>query len=89
MPARRIGLAPVRTRGIRRSTNLFGTYCYELGVDLREQLNVVDIGDVFTIPGNLEKSFDQISQAMAHVVHSGVVPVVLGGDPLDRVSHYP
>jgi agmatinase len=66
--------------GIRRSTNLFGTYCYELGVDLREQLNLVDIGDVFTIPGNLEKSFDQISQAMAHVVQSGVVPVVLGGD---------
>ncbi|WP_239348011.1 agmatinase family protein [Frankia sp. CIT1] len=67
-------------QGIRRSTNLFGTYSYELGVDLREQLNLVDIGDVFTIPGNLEKSFDQISQAMAHVVRRGVVPVVLGGD---------
>ena len=67
-------------QGIRRSTNLFGTYNYELGVDLREQLNMVDIGDVFTIPGNLEKSFDQISQAMAHVVQKGVMPVVLGGD---------
>ena len=67
-------------QGIRRSTNLFGTYCYELGVDLREQLNMVDIGDVFTVPGNLEKSFDQISQAMAHVVSNGVMPVVIGGD---------
>ena len=67
-------------QGIRRSTNLFGTYNYEMGVDLREQLNMVDIGDVFTIPGNLEKSFDQISQAMAHVVQKGVMPVVLGGD---------
>ena len=67
-------------QGIRRSTNLFGTYCYELGVDLREQLNMVDIGDVFTIPGNLEKSFDQISQAMAHVYQRGVFPVILGGD---------
>lgn len=67
-------------QGIRRSTNLFGTYCYELGVDLREQLNMVDIGDVFTIPGNLEKSFDQISQAMAHVYQRGVMPVILGGD---------
>ncbi|WP_197502546.1 arginase family protein, partial [Mycobacterium scrofulaceum] len=66
--------------GIRRSTNLFGTYCYELGVDLREQLNIVDIGDVVTIPANIEKSFDQISQAMAHVVSKGVFPVVLGGD---------
>ena len=67
-------------QGIRRSTNLFGTYNYEMGVDLREQLNMIDIGDVFTIPGNLEKSFDQISQAMAHVVQKGVVPVILGGD---------
>lgn len=67
-------------RGIRRATNLFGTYSYELGVDLREQLNIVDIGDVLTIPGNLEKSFDQISQAMAHVVSHGAFPVVLGGD---------
>ncbi|MGE0221200.1 agmatinase family protein [Mycolicibacterium sp.] len=67
-------------QGIRRSTNLFGTYNYESGVDLREQLNMVDIGDVFTIPGNLEKSFDQISQAMAHVVSKGVIPIVLGGD---------
>ncbi|GAA4963647.1 agmatinase family protein [Nonomuraea thailandensis] len=67
-------------QGIRRSTNLFGTYSYELGVDLREQLNLVDIGDVFTIPGNLEKSFDQISQAMSHVVQQGTMPVVLGGD---------
>jgi len=74
-PGTRFGLL-----GIRRATNLFGTYSYELGVDLREQVNMVDIGDVFTIPGNLEKSFDQISQAMAHVVQSGAMPVVLGGD---------
>ncbi|MGH3523878.1 MAG: agmatinase family protein, partial [Mycobacterium sp.] len=67
-------------RGIRRATNLFGTYSYELGVDLREQLNMVDVGDVTVIPGNLEKSFDQISQAMSHVVSHGAFPVVLGGD---------
>jgi len=67
-------------QGIRRVTNLFGTYSYELGVDLREQLNLVDVGDVFTIPANIEKSFDQISRAMSHVVERGVFPVVLGGD---------
>jgi agmatinase len=67
-------------QGIRRATNLFGTYSYELGVDLREQLNVVDLGDVFTIPANIEKSFDQISRAMSHVVEQGAFPVVLGGD---------
>jgi agmatinase len=67
-------------QGIRRATNLFGTYSYELGVDLREQLNMVDIGDVCAIPANLEKSFDQISKAIGHVAASGVFPVVLGGD---------
>lgn len=67
-------------RGIRRATNLFGTYSYELGVDLREQLNMVDIGDVTVIPANIEKSFDQISRAMSHVVSAGAFPVVLGGD---------
>jgi agmatinase len=67
-------------QGIRRATNLFGTYNFEMGVDLREQLNLVDIGDVCAIPGNLEKSFDQISKAMGHVVSNGVFPVVLGGD---------
>jgi len=67
-------------QGIRRATNLFGTYSYELGVDLREQLNMVDIGDVFAIPGNLEKSFDQISKAIGHVAAAGAFPVVLGGD---------
>jgi agmatinase len=67
-------------QGIRRATNLFGTYNYEMGVDLREQLNLVDIGDVFAIPGNLEKSFDQISRAIGHVMSQNVFPVVLGGD---------
>ena len=67
-------------QGIRRATNLFGTYNYEMGVDLREQLNMVDIGDICTIPGNLEKSFDQISKGIGHVASQGVFPVVLGGD---------
>jgi agmatinase len=51
-----------------------------LGVDLREQLNLVDLGDIFTIPANIEKSFDQISQGISYVVEHGAFPVVLGGD---------
>lgn len=36
--------------------------------------------DVFTIPANLEKSFDQISNAVAHVAATGSFPIILGGD---------
>ena len=39
-----------------------------------------DAGDVFTIPANIEKTFDQISNAVAHVAASGSFPVILGGD---------
>jgi agmatinase len=67
-------------QGIRRISALYGTYSFELGVDLRESITVGDAGDVFTIPGNLEKSFDQISKAVSHVYSTGALPVVLGGD---------
>jgi agmatinase len=45
-------------QGIRRISALYQTYNFELGVDLREQMTLCDVGDVFAIPGNLEKSFD-------------------------------
>jgi arginase family enzyme len=35
---------------------------------------------VFTIPANIEKTFEQISKAVGHVYSSGAFPVVLGGD---------
>jgi len=65
---------------MRRISALYGTYSFELGVDLRESITICDLGDIFTIPGNIEKTFDQISKAVAHVYASGALPVVLGGD---------
>ncbi|WP_017325694.1 agmatinase family protein [Synechococcus sp. PCC 7336] len=67
-------------QGIRRISALYTPYNFELGVDLRESITLCDIGDVFTIPANIEKSFDQISKAVAHVFASGALPVILGGD---------
>ncbi len=67
-------------QGIRRISALYTPYNYEIGVDLREQMSMCDIGDVFTIPANIEKTFDQISKATAHVFASGAMPIILGGD---------
>ena len=67
-------------QGIRRISALYTPYNYELGVDLREQMTLCDVGDVFTIPANIEKTFDQISRAVAHVASSGALPIILGGD---------
>jgi agmatinase len=43
-------------------------------------MTLCDAGDVFTIPANLEKSFDQITRGVAHVFSSGALPLMLGGD---------
>ena len=67
-------------QGIRRISALYTPYNYEKGIDLREQMTLCDIGDVFTIPANIEKSFDQISNAVAHIAASGTMPIILGGD---------
>ena len=67
-------------QGIRKISALYTPYNFELGVDLREQITLCDVGDIFTIPANNEKSFDQISKGIAHVFSSGAFPIVLGGD---------
>src|ERR1700729_2572037 len=67
-------------QGIRRISCLYGSYSFELGVDLRESITIADVGDIFTIPANIEKTFDQISRGVGHVFASGAFPVVLGGD---------
>src|SRR5215208_2263537 len=42
-------------RGMRGISTLYGTYSFELAVDLRESITMCDLGDIFTIPGNIEK----------------------------------
>jgi len=64
-----------------RSVSALGSgYNFEMGVDLIESLEMIDVGDVSVIPANIEKSFDQIDKAVAYIHERGVFPVILGGD---------
>jgi agmatinase len=67
-------------QAIRRISALYDSYSVDMAVDLQEELDLVDVGDVFVIPSNLEKSFDQIDRAVSFIAGKGVFPVVLGGD---------
>ena len=67
-------------QGIRRISALYTPYNYEMGIDLREQMSLCDVGDIFTSPANIEKTFDQISKGVGHVFASGALPIILGGD---------
>jgi agmatinase len=67
-------------QAVRRISALYDGLSSDMGVDLVEELNLCDTGDIFVIPSNLEKSFDQIDRAVSFVHERGVFPVVIGGD---------
>ena len=67
-------------QAIRRISALYDSYSVEMAVDLEEELDLVDLGDIFVIPSNIEKTFDQIDRAVSFVCSQGVFPVILGGD---------
>ena len=50
------------------------------GIDPLESLGVVDVGDVYVRPGELELSIDRIADAVEEIADAGKVPIVLGGD---------
>ncbi len=67
-------------QGVRRASANFDAYSSDMGVDLTEQLMIGDAGDVFVIPANVYKTFDQVDLAVQHLHRNGVFPVICGGD---------
>ncbi|HLB07132.1 MAG TPA: agmatinase family protein [Alphaproteobacteria bacterium] len=67
-------------QAVRRISALYDGYSIDAGVDLTEELDLCDAGDIFVIPSNLEKTFDQVSKAVSYVYERGVFPVICGGD---------
>lgn len=50
------------------------------GVDILDELNIVDYGDMTVFTGQWETSFPQIEQELEAIVRKGVVPISMGGD---------
>ncbi len=50
------------------------------GIDPLQTLGVVDIGDVYVVPGQIELSLERIIATVEAVTAAGKVPVILGGD---------
>jgi len=67
-------------QAVRRVSALYDGYSLDLGVDLLEELTLCDAGDIFVIPSNIEKTFDQIDRGIRHIFSGGCFPVVIGGD---------
>ncbi|MEX2202392.1 MAG: agmatinase family protein [Dongiaceae bacterium] len=67
-------------QAVRRISAVYDSYSVDGGVDLQEELDMCDAGDVFVIPGNIEKTFDQVSMAISYIYQSGAFPIIVGGD---------
>ncbi|GAA4024591.1 agmatinase family protein [Arthrobacter methylotrophus] len=67
-------------QSVRNISALYDGYNLDLAVDLQQEISMCDAGDVFVIPGNIEKTFDQIDKAVSYIMQKGTFPVIVGGD---------
>ena len=65
---------------IRDISSLTKPYNPVLGVDIFEYCSGVDYGDVKTVPGYIEDSYEEIENGLLPLFQAGVVPISMGGD---------
>jgi agmatinase len=65
---------------IRSASALIRPYNPGLDVNVADSLSLVDYGDVPVSPGDTERTYAQIEEALAPVVEAGVFPAAMGGD---------
>jgi len=65
---------------IRDISSLTKPYNPELDLDIFEYCSGVDYGDVGTVPGYIEDSFNAIQNDLEPLFKAGVVPISMGGD---------
>ncbi len=65
---------------IRSASALIRPYNPALGVNVVESLSLVDYGDVPVSPGDTERTYAQVEEALAPIVDAGIFPAALGGD---------
>src|SRR2546425_8656117 len=65
---------------IRSASALIRPYNPALGVNVVDSLSLVDYGDLPVSPGDVERTYAQVEEALAPIVDAGVFPLALGGD---------
>jgi len=65
---------------IRSASALLRPYHPVHEVDVVEKLSIVDYGDLPVSPGDTERTYRQIEEALAPIVDAGIFPAAMGGD---------
>lgn len=65
---------------LREASTILKPYCSVLDADISEQLEIVDCGDIDTVPGYMAESLDKMTAGLLPYFADGIIPVVLGGE---------
>ena len=65
---------------IRSASALIRPYHPAHNVNVVEKLSIVDYGDLPVSPGDVERTYRQVEEALAPIVDAGIFPAALGGD---------
>jgi agmatinase len=65
---------------VREYSLMLKTYNPALDVQVYDHLSVVDYGDIPTVPGYIDDSFNRIASGIRTILDAGVIPVAIGGD---------
>ena len=65
---------------IRSASALLRPFNPALEVNVVETLSIVDYGDLPVSPGDTQRTYGQVEQALVPLVEAGVFPLALGGD---------
>src|SRR5882762_7291838 len=66
--------------GIRSASALIRPYHPVHDVNVVDALSIVDYGDLPVSPGDTERTYAQVVEALTPLVEAGVFPIALGGD---------
>jgi agmatinase len=65
---------------IRSASSLLRPYNPALDVNVVDALSIVDYGDLPVSPGDTERTYGQVEEALAPIVDAGIFAAALGGD---------
>jgi agmatinase len=65
---------------IRSASALIRPYHPVHGLNVVDALSIVDYGDVPVSPGDIERTYAQVAEALTPIVAAGVFPAAVGGD---------
>jgi agmatinase len=65
---------------IRSASALLRPYNPALDVNVVETLSIADYGDMPVSPGDTERTYGQVEEALAPLLEAGIFPLALGGD---------